>query len=154
MKNHEIGLHEVPLCAWELVSVTCEICKACFFVPANLKRADETSDQWENIQKALRLCEKCFGIPKISFLDAMFALDRRWREYTCSGIAPHIQDMELVNAFRDIRISGGALIWSRNPNQTTPALHFLDSRSLDLLAYKSRVFSYARTRRSFGLTLY
>lgn len=140
---------------WELVNASCEVCGASIFVPAKIERTSENSDQWENIQKALRLCEKCFGVPKISFLDSMFALDRKWREYTCSGIAPHIQDMELVNAFRDVKISGGALIWSRNPNAAAPVLHLLDSRSLDLLTDRSRSFSgQSRTRRSFGLTLY
>ncbi len=140
---------------WKLVSASCEICKASFYVPANLERTNENSDQWENIQKALRLCEKCFGVPKISFLDGIFALDRKWREYTCSGIAPHIQDVELANASRDVKISGGALIWSRNPKMSAFVLCLLDSRSLDLLTDRSRSFSsQSRTRRSFGLTLY
>lgn len=131
---------------WRLAKIICESCTEAFYIPRYVQRTSEDDKQWEEILKALKFCSNCLVTGNFQFLTRMKEKDIDWRRYTSSGIAPHIQDVELLNSYRDSCLTGGKLLTRENKIPDT--LHFLDPKSRNLILPTKKD---SRLRQSFGL---
>lgn len=132
---------------WELSKVSCHACADTFHIPRYVQRTFENDEQWEFILKALKFCNNCLLNKNEDFIRTLKRRDDIWREYTSSGIAPYIQDVELLNSYRDSHISGGKLTMN-GASKVLDTFHFLDPKSRNLILPSKKD---ARSRQSFGL---
>jgi ribosomal protein L33 len=131
---------------WRLAKTNCESCTETFYTPRYVERTNENDRQWEDVLQSLKFCSNCLVTGNFQFLTSMKQKDICWRKYTSSGIAPYIQDVELLNSYRDSYLTGGKLLVRESKIPDT--LHFLDPKSRNLMLPTKKD---ARLRQSFGL---